>query len=45
MLAGLIVGLIALGAELETWSPRGALRTAREAVARHRETTAEPSKA
>jgi uncharacterized membrane protein YbhN (UPF0104 family) len=45
MLAGLIVGLIALGAELETWSPRGALRTAREAVARHREASAEPSKA
>ncbi|MCW2984240.1 MAG: flippase-like protein, partial [Conexibacter sp.] len=34
MLAGLIVGLVALGAELETWSPRAALRAAREAVAR-----------
>lgn len=45
MLAGLIVGLIALGAELETWSPRGAIRAARAAVARHRETSAEPSKA
>jgi hypothetical protein len=45
MLAGLIVGLIALGAELETWSPLSALRTAREAVARHREAGAEPSKA
>lgn len=45
MLAGLIVGLAALGAELETWSPRGALRAAREAVARHRATSAEPSKA
>lgn len=45
MLTGLIVGLIALGAELETWSPRGALRAARDAVARHRATSAEPSKA
>jgi uncharacterized membrane protein YbhN (UPF0104 family) len=36
MLAGLIVGVVALGAELETWSPRHAMRTAREAVARHR---------
>lgn len=45
MLAGLIVGLIALGAELETWSPRGAIRAAKEAVARHRATSAEPSKA
>lgn len=45
MLAGLIVGLIALGAELETRSPRRALRAAREAVARHREASAEPSKA
>lgn len=45
MLAGLIVGLVALGAELETWSPRSALRAAREAVARHREAAAEPSKA
>jgi hypothetical protein len=45
MLAGLIVGLIALGAELETWSPRAALRAAKEAVARHRAASAEPSKA
>jgi hypothetical protein len=45
MLAGLIVGLIALGAELETWSPLGAIRAARDAVARHRDTSAEPSKA
>jgi uncharacterized membrane protein YbhN (UPF0104 family) len=36
MVAGLLTGLVALGAELETWSPRHALRTAREAVARHR---------
>jgi hypothetical protein len=40
MVAGLLVGLVALGAELETWSPRHALRTAREAVARHRATPA-----
>jgi hypothetical protein len=45
MLAGLIVGLIALGAELETWSPRAALRAAKDAVARHRAASAEPSKA
>jgi Lysylphosphatidylglycerol synthase TM region len=45
MLAGLIVGLVALGSELETWSPRGAVRAAREAVARHRAASAEPSKA
>ena len=45
MLAGLIVGLIALGAELETWSPLGAIRAAKDAVARHRDTSAEPSKA
>lgn len=44
MLAGLLVGLGALGAELETWSPRTAIRTAREAVARHRAAAAEPSK-
>jgi hypothetical protein len=37
MVAGLLVGLIALGLELETWSPRTALRTAREAVHRQRE--------
>jgi uncharacterized membrane protein YbhN (UPF0104 family) len=36
MLAGLLVGLVALGAELETRSPRVAIRAAREAVARHR---------
>jgi hypothetical protein len=45
MLAGLVVGLVALGAELETWSPRAAVRAAREAVARHRAAAAEPSKA
>jgi hypothetical protein len=36
MLAGLVVGLGALSAELGTVSPRHALATAREAVARHR---------
>jgi uncharacterized membrane protein YbhN (UPF0104 family) len=36
MLAGLAVGFGALLAELDTWSPRLALATAREAVARHR---------
>lgn len=41
MVAGLVVGLAALGAELETWSPRHAVRTAREAVARHRAAPAE----
>jgi uncharacterized membrane protein YbhN (UPF0104 family) len=45
MIAGLVVGLVALGAELDTWSPRAALRAAREAVARHRAAAAEPSKA
>jgi uncharacterized membrane protein YbhN (UPF0104 family) len=45
MIAGLIVGIIALGAELDTWSPRAAIRAAREAVARHRAAAAEPSKA
>jgi uncharacterized membrane protein YbhN (UPF0104 family) len=45
MLAGLLVGLVALGAELETWSPRAAVRTARDAVARQRAAAAEPSKA
>jgi uncharacterized membrane protein YbhN (UPF0104 family) len=45
MLAGLMVGLVALGAELETWSPRAAVRAAREAVARHRAAAAEPSQA
>jgi uncharacterized membrane protein YbhN (UPF0104 family) len=40
MLAGLVTGLAALGAELETASPRRALATAREAVARHRATSA-----
>jgi hypothetical protein len=47
MLAGLIVGIVALGAELGTWSPRVAIRAAREAVARHRAAAvaAEPSKA
>jgi hypothetical protein len=38
MLAGLLVGFGALLAELDTWSPRLALATAREAVARHRAT-------
>lgn len=46
MIAGLLVGLIALALELETWSPRTAVRTARDAVRRHRtEAAAEPSKA
>jgi|1186.fasta_scaffold198720_1 hypothetical protein len=45
MLAGLVVGLVALGAELETWSPRTAVRAARQAVARHRATAAEPTAA
>jgi uncharacterized membrane protein YbhN (UPF0104 family) len=36
MLAGLVVGVVALGAELETCSPRKALGAAREAVARQR---------
>jgi lysylphosphatidylglycerol synthase-like protein len=45
MLAGLFVGLIALGAELGTWSPLAAIRAARGAVARHRAAAAEPSKA
>ena len=45
MVAGLVVGIIALGAELGTWSPRAAIRAAREAVARHRDAAAEPSKA
>jgi uncharacterized membrane protein YbhN (UPF0104 family) len=36
MLSGLVVGLVALGAELGTYSPRAALSAAREAVARHR---------
>jgi hypothetical protein len=45
MLAGLIVGFIALGAELETWSPLGAIRAAKDAVAHHRDASAEPSKA
>jgi uncharacterized membrane protein YbhN (UPF0104 family) len=43
MVAGLVVGLVALAAELETWSPRAAVRAAREAVARHRAAAAEPS--
>jgi hypothetical protein len=45
MLAGLVVGTIALGAELGTWSPLAAIRAARDAVARHRAAAAEPSKA
>jgi uncharacterized membrane protein YbhN (UPF0104 family) len=36
MVAGLLTGLVALGAELETWSPRKALRAARGAVERQR---------
>jgi hypothetical protein len=36
MVAGLLVSVVALGAELETWSPRHALNTAKAAVARHR---------
>jgi hypothetical protein len=36
MLSGLVVGLVALSAELGTVSPRHALQTAREAVARQR---------
>jgi uncharacterized membrane protein YbhN (UPF0104 family) len=36
MLTGLLVGLGALGAELETWSPRRAVGAARDAVAHHR---------
>ncbi|HEY6761634.1 MAG TPA: lysylphosphatidylglycerol synthase transmembrane domain-containing protein [Baekduia sp.] len=40
MVSGLIVGLIALGAELETWSPRIAVRAARDAVHRQRAATA-----
>src|SRR3954471_15917101 len=36
MLAGRLVGLVSLAAELETWSPRAALHAARSAVARHR---------
>ncbi|HWH92485.1 MAG TPA: lysylphosphatidylglycerol synthase transmembrane domain-containing protein, partial [Baekduia sp.] len=42
MVAGLVVGLVALGAELGTWSPLAAVRAAREAVARHRAAAAEP---
>jgi uncharacterized membrane protein YbhN (UPF0104 family) len=38
-LTGLLVSLGCLGAELGTWSPRHALATARQAVARHRATT------
>ncbi|WCB96787.1 hypothetical protein DSM104299_05555 [Baekduia alba] len=45
MVVGLVVGLIALGYELGTWSPRAAIRAAREAVHRHRAAAAEPSKA
>ena len=41
MVAGLVVGVVALGAELETWSPRHALGAARAAVARHRAAPAE----
>jgi hypothetical protein len=41
MVVGLVVGLVALGAELETWSPRRALAAARHAAARHRAAPAE----
>lgn len=41
MVAGLVVGLVALAAELETWSPRTALAAARAAVAHHRAAQAE----
>jgi uncharacterized membrane protein YbhN (UPF0104 family) len=40
MIAGLLVGLACLGAELETWSPRRALAAAREAAARQPKTNA-----
>src|SRR3954468_11107488 len=40
MVAGLVVGLVALGAELGTWSPLAAVRAAREAVQRQRAATA-----
>jgi uncharacterized membrane protein YbhN (UPF0104 family) len=43
MLAGLLVGVIALGAQLGTCSPRTALAAAREAVARHRAAAASAS--
>jgi hypothetical protein len=42
MVAGLLTGLVALGAELETWSPRAAVRTARAAVVGRR-TAEEPA--
>src|SRR3954449_9751306 len=46
MLTGLVVGLVALGSELGTWSPWAAVRAAREAVRSHRAAAAaEPSKA
>ena len=41
MVAGLLVGLVALGAELETMSPRTCVRAAREAVARQRAAAAQ----
>lgn len=40
MIAGLLVGLAALGMELGTWSPRTAVRVARDAVSRQRESDA-----
>jgi uncharacterized membrane protein YbhN (UPF0104 family) len=43
MLTGLVVGLVALGLQLETASPRTALAAAREAVARHRAAAASAS--
>jgi uncharacterized membrane protein YbhN (UPF0104 family) len=43
MLTGLVVGLVALGLQLETASPRAALAAAREAVARHRAAAASAS--
>ncbi|MBI5105831.1 MAG: flippase-like domain-containing protein [Solirubrobacterales bacterium] len=39
MVTGLLVGLVALGAELETWSPRTAVAHARAAVAARRAAT------
>jgi uncharacterized membrane protein YbhN (UPF0104 family) len=45
MLAGLVVGLAALGAQLGTYSPRVALHAARDAVARHRAAAADPASA
>lgn len=43
MLAGLLVSVVALAAELETRSPREAIAAAREAIARQREASASPA--